>query len=62
MTDLDFQSAQLELLTEALRAGPGTPQWRDALATLEGRLVAAEIVLTAPLPPDEGHTLDDWFR
>lgn len=27
-----------------------------------GRLVAAEIVLTAPLPPDEGHTLDDWFR
>lgn len=27
-----------------------------------GRLVAAEIVLTAPLPPDEGHTLDEWFR
>lgn len=27
-----------------------------------GRLVAAEIVLTAPLPPDEGHSLDDWFR
>jgi len=27
-----------------------------------GRLVAAEIVLTAPLPPEEGHTLDDWFR
>jgi ubiquinone/menaquinone biosynthesis C-methylase UbiE len=27
-----------------------------------GRLVAAEIVLTAPLPPGEGHTLDDWFR
>jgi arsenite methyltransferase len=27
-----------------------------------GRLVAAEIVLTAPLSPDEGHTLDDWFR
>jgi SAM-dependent methyltransferase len=27
-----------------------------------GRLVAAEIALTAPLPPDEGHTLDDWFR
>jgi arsenite methyltransferase len=27
-----------------------------------GRLVAAEIVLTAPLPPGEGRTLDDWFR
>ena len=35
MTDLDFESAQLELLTDALRAGPGTPQWRDALATLD---------------------------
>ena len=41
MTDLDFESAQLELLTEALRAGPGTPQWRDALATLD----------VAPPPP-----------
>jgi len=27
-----------------------------------GRLVAAEIVLAAPLPPGEGETLDDWFR
>ncbi|MDQ6680782.1 MAG: methyltransferase domain-containing protein, partial [Pseudomonadota bacterium] len=27
-----------------------------------GRLVAAEIILTAPLPPDERHSLDDWFR
>jgi arsenite methyltransferase len=27
-----------------------------------GRLVAAEITLTAPLPPEEGHSLDDWFR
>ncbi len=27
-----------------------------------GRLVAAEIILTSPLPPDEGHSLDDWFR
>ena len=27
-----------------------------------GRLVAAEIVLTAPLPEGEGRTLDDWFR
>src|SRR5439155_5586175 len=35
MTDLDFESAQLELLTEALRAGPGTPQWRDAMASIE---------------------------
>jgi hypothetical protein len=35
MTDLDFESAQLELVTEALRAGPGSPQWRDALATLD---------------------------
>src|SRR5213082_2776894 len=35
MTDLDFESAQLELLTEALRAGPGTPQWREAVALLE---------------------------
>jgi SAM-dependent methyltransferase len=29
---------------------------------LGGRLVAAEIALTAPLPDGEGHTLDDWFR
>src|SRR5215204_1027513 len=35
MTELDFESAQLELLTEALRAGPGTPQWREALATID---------------------------
>jgi hypothetical protein len=35
MTDLDFESAQLQLVTEALRAGPGSPQWRDALATLD---------------------------
>ena len=35
MTNLDFESAQLELLTEALRAGPGTPQWRDAMASIE---------------------------
>jgi arsenite methyltransferase len=27
-----------------------------------GRLVAAEIILTAPLPPGEGDRLDDWFR
>src|SRR5205809_728284 len=35
MTDLDFESAQLELLTEALRAGPGTPQWREAVASID---------------------------
>ena len=35
MTELDFESEQLQLLTEALRAGPGTPAWREALATLE---------------------------
>ena len=37
---------------------------REALRVLRpgGRLVAAEIALTAPLPEDEGHTLDDWFR
>lgn len=40
-----------ELLTEVYRVlKPG------------GRLVAAEIILTAPLPPEEGHSLDDWFR
>ena len=27
-----------------------------------GRLTAAEIVLSEPLPPGEGETLDDWFR
>jgi arsenite methyltransferase len=27
-----------------------------------GRLVGAEIILTAPLPPEAGHSLDDWFR
>jgi hypothetical protein len=45
MTDLDFESAQLELLTEALRAGPGTPQWRDALATLDAAPGADEVRL-----------------
>ncbi|MEO6436307.1 MAG: hypothetical protein ABIP55_11195 [Tepidisphaeraceae bacterium] len=35
MTDLDFESSQLQLVTDALRAGPGSPQWREALATLE---------------------------
>jgi hypothetical protein len=35
MTELDFESAQLELLTEALRAGPGSPQWREAVASLD---------------------------
>jgi hypothetical protein len=35
VTELDFQSSQLELLTEALRAGPGTPQWREGLSAIE---------------------------
>jgi len=35
MTEIDFESAQLQLLTEALRAGPGTPQWREALASVD---------------------------
>src|SRR5262245_62512758 len=35
MTDLDFESSQLQLVTEALRAGPGSPAWREALALIE---------------------------
>jgi hypothetical protein len=35
MTELDFESEQLQLVTDALRAGPGTPEWRAALATLD---------------------------
>src|ERR1700750_2686952 len=35
MTDLDFESSQLQLITEALRAGPGSPAWREALAAIE---------------------------
>src|SRR6476619_7514162 len=36
MTELDFESdPKLELLTDALRAGPGTPQWRQALGAVE---------------------------
>ena len=35
MTELDFESSQLQLLTDALRAGPGTPEWRAALETLD---------------------------
>lgn len=34
MTDLDFESSQLQLLTDALRAGPGTPEWRAALEAI----------------------------
>src|SRR5438046_2493736 len=34
MTELDFESSQLQLLTDALRADPGTPEWRAALATV----------------------------
>jgi hypothetical protein len=36
MTELDFESdPRLQLLTDALRAGPGTPLWRQALAAVE---------------------------
>ena len=35
MTELDFESAQLQLVTDALRAGPGTPEWRTAISTLD---------------------------
>src|SRR3954468_2020535 len=35
MTELDFESSQLQLITEALRAGPGSPAWREALAAIE---------------------------
>lgn len=35
MTDLDFESSQLQLVTDALRAGPGSPEWRSALAAIE---------------------------
>src|SRR5688572_8340922 len=35
MTDLDFESSQLQLLTDALRAGPGTPEWRAALESIK---------------------------
>ena len=34
MTELDFESSQLQLLTEALRAGPGSPEWRAAMETV----------------------------
>ena len=35
MTELDFESSQLQLVTDALRAGPGSPEWRSALAAIE---------------------------
>ena len=34
MTDLDFESSQLQLLTDALRAGPGSPEWRAAMESV----------------------------
>src|SRR4051812_3509299 len=43
MTELDFESdPTLQLLTDALRAGPGTPQWRQALAAVEHAPGAAD--------------------
>lgn len=35
VTDLDFESSQLQLVTDALRAGPGSPEWRAALEAVE---------------------------
>ena len=35
MSTLDFESDQfLQLLTDALRAGPGSPEWHEAVETL----------------------------
>jgi hypothetical protein len=45
MPDLDFESAQLQLLTDALRAGPGSPVWREALASLDAETGADEYKL-----------------
>src|SRR5688500_1543725 len=45
MTDLDFESSQIQLLTDALRAGPGSPEWRaamDSVAAAAGRSEAEE--------------------
>lgn len=35
MAELDFESSQLQLLTDALRAGPGSPEWRAALEAIQ---------------------------
>jgi hypothetical protein len=46
MTTLDFNSDQfLQLLTDALRAGPGSPAWHDAVARL--RTLGADSTHTA---------------
>jgi hypothetical protein len=36
MPELDFESDFLQLLTEALRAGPGSPEWHRAVTQLDG--------------------------
>src|SRR4051812_31470893 len=42
MTELDFDADQfLQLLTDALRAGPGSPEWHDAVTRLRDRGAAA---------------------
>src|SRR5256885_7725261 len=42
MPDTQYESDQyLRLLTDALRAGPGTPEWHEAVATLRSRGEAA---------------------
>ncbi len=43
MTSLDFESDRfLELLTDALRAGPGSPAWHDAIGKLKERGMAGD--------------------
>src|SRR5437879_5738220 len=37
MPELDFESDQfLQLLTDALRSGPGSPEWHGAVTSLRG--------------------------
>src|SRR5437762_5633037 len=41
MPTLDFESDQfLQLLTDALRAGPGSPEWHEAVETLRSNGIA----------------------
>jgi hypothetical protein len=35
VTDLDFETSQLQLVTDALRAGPGSPEWRAAMEAVD---------------------------
>jgi hypothetical protein len=42
VTDIDFESSQLQLLTDALRAGPGSPEWRTAMETVGAASVSQQ--------------------